>query len=73
MVPEEKREYKTVAHLLSALCLMCAANPEKVVDLLSNYLWVDEEIVEIKQALKDQGEEEWFDHMLKQFHNKDKK
>lgn len=44
------REYDTVAHLISALSSMCAAEPNKVVDLLTGYLWDEEEAGNIKAS-----------------------
>lgn len=43
-------EYKAVAHLVSALGFMSASNPDKIVDLLTGYLWDEEEAGEIKKS-----------------------
>ena len=48
---QELVEYKTIAHLVSILGLMCAASPDKIIDLLTGYLFDEEEAGQIKQAL----------------------
>jgi len=46
-------EYRTIAHLVEILALMCAASPEKIIELLTGYLFDEEEAALIEQALKD--------------------
>jgi len=53
---KEEREHKEIAHIVSILGLMCAAVPEKIIDLLEGYLFDEEEVGKIKQALKAQNE-----------------
>ena len=45
-------EYKVIAKAISILGLMCAADNAKIVDLLTGYLFNEEESGKIKQALK---------------------
>lgn len=47
---QQKREYETVWHLVSALAGMTAALPDKIVDTLTGYLWDEEEAGKIKAA-----------------------
>jgi hypothetical protein len=47
---DQQREYRTVSYLVSALANICAAPPNKIIDLLTGYLWDEEEAGEIKQA-----------------------
>ena len=46
----EQRSYETTAHLVTALACQCAAAPEKVIDLLTGYLWDAEEAVRLKET-----------------------
>jgi len=48
---QQLREYDIIKHLICALSLMCAASPNKVTDLLTGYLWDEEEAEFIKKAL----------------------
>jgi len=50
---KEEIEYHTIAHLVSVLAVMYAANPEKIIDLLAAYLFIEEEARDIKEILKD--------------------
>jgi len=52
MPTKEEIEHGTIAHLVEILALMCAANPEKIIELLTGYLWDEEEAAQIEQALK---------------------
>lgn len=45
------REYKTAKHLVDALATFCAADPDKVVELLTGYLWSEQEAAAIQAAL----------------------
>ena len=45
---QDAREYKTVKHMVAALATLCAGHPDKVVDLLTGYLWDEAEAVRIK-------------------------
>jgi len=47
---QEAREHKTVKHLVDALATLCAAHSDKVVDLLTGYLWDESEASSIKSA-----------------------
>jgi hypothetical protein len=47
---DQQREYRTVSYLVSALANICAAPPNKIIDLLTGYLWDEEEAGEIKMA-----------------------
>ena len=49
---QKEREYATVFHMVAALAGQCAGSPEKVVDLLTGYLWDEEEAGGIKEAGK---------------------
>lgn len=46
----EQRSYETTAHLVAALAGQCAGAPEKIVDLLTGYLWDEEEAVRLKNT-----------------------
>ena len=46
----EQRSYETTAHLVAALAGQCAGAPEKVIDLLTGYLWDEEEAVRLKNT-----------------------
>ena len=46
----EQLSYETTAHLVAALAGQCAAAPEKVIDLLTGYLWDAEEAVRLKET-----------------------
>ena len=49
---EEKREIKTIYLLISTLANMCAANEGKIIDLLTAYLWSEEEAGKLKQHIE---------------------
>ena len=44
-------EYKAIANAIEIITVMCAGNSEKVVDLLTNYLWDESEAAGIKKAI----------------------
>jgi len=46
----QEREYRTVSYLVSTLANMCAGSPNKIIDLLTGYLWDEEEAGKIKVA-----------------------
>jgi hypothetical protein len=46
-------EYSVIKNTLRILCVMCAANVDKVIDILTGYLWDEEEAGEIKSASGD--------------------
>jgi hypothetical protein len=46
----QQREYRTVSYLVSTLANVCAGSPNKVIDLLTGYLWDEEEAGRIKAA-----------------------
>ncbi len=52
--PAEQRSYEAVAHTVAALSFQCAAAPEKIIDILTGYLWDEEEagILKNTEALK---------------------
>lgn len=43
-------EYAVIKNLVRALAVICAANPEPIIDLLTGYLWDDEEAEGIKKS-----------------------
>jgi hypothetical protein len=47
---DQEREYRTVSYLVSTLANICVASPNKVIDLLTGYLWDEEEAGKIKVA-----------------------
>ena len=49
-------EYKTLAHLVSAIGVMCALNPEKIIELLEGWAWDEQEAGSIRAALKEESE-----------------
>jgi hypothetical protein len=44
----QEREYRSVSYLVSTLANMCAGSPNKIIDLLTGYLWDEEEAGKIK-------------------------
>lgn len=46
----QQREYRTVSYLVSTLANMCAGSPNQIIDLLTGYLWDEEEAGSIKIA-----------------------
>lgn len=46
----QERSYETAAHLVAALAGHCAGAPEKVIDLLTGYLWDEEEAARLKNT-----------------------
>jgi len=51
MTPEAKqRSYELTAHLVAALAGQCSGAPNKVIDLLTGYLWDSDEAERLKQA-----------------------
>jgi len=46
----QEREYRTVSYLISTLANICSGSPNKVIDLLTGYLWDEEEASKIKDA-----------------------
>lgn len=47
---ENKRDYKTVYLIIATLANLCAATEEKIIDLLTGYLWDEEEAGHIKRS-----------------------
>lgn len=45
-------EYAVIKNTVSILAVMCAANPNKIIDLLTGYLWDEEEAGAIKNTPK---------------------
>jgi len=48
---QQQREYDTIKHLLCALSLMCEGSPNRIIDLLTGYLWDIAEARELKESL----------------------
>lgn len=46
----EQRSYDLAAHLVAALACHCAGAPDKVIDLLTGYLWDEQEAVRLKAS-----------------------
>ena len=46
----QEREYRTASYLVSTLANMCAGSPNKIIDLLTGYLWDKEEADKIKNS-----------------------
>lgn len=46
------RDYKVIANCIETLSVICATNPDKVIDKLTGYGWDEEESVKIKAMLK---------------------
>jgi hypothetical protein len=40
---KKKDEYIIISNIVSMLAIFCAASPEKIIQLLTGYLWDDEE------------------------------
>ena len=51
----EQRSYEVTAHLVAALAGQCAGAPEKVIDLLTGYLWDADEAVRLKEYAAQQA------------------
>lgn len=47
---KEQIEHATIKNTVRTLSVMCAANEDKIVDLLTGYLWDEEEAGEIKKS-----------------------
>lgn len=47
---EQEREYRTVSYLVSTLANICEGSPNKIIDLLTGYLWDKEEAGAIKES-----------------------
>lgn len=45
----EKRQYKIIRNAISILTTLCCADTDKTIDLLTGYLWSEEEAGQIKQ------------------------
>ena len=54
---EKDIQYSVVSSLLSSLCTMCAGGKDKTIDLLTGYLWDEEEAGDIKRAPIDYWED----------------
>ncbi len=46
----EEVEYAVIKNLVTALAVLCAANEDKIISLLTNYLWDEEEAGEIRSS-----------------------
>jgi len=47
-----EQEYKIIGNCIKILATMCAADENKIIDLLSGYLWDEEEAGGIKLAIE---------------------
>ena len=50
---QEKREMAAVKSTVKTLAALCAADDEKIIDLLTGYLWDKEEAEKLKRASVD--------------------
>jgi len=48
MTRSHKAECYAIRNMINAIGVLCAADPEKIIDLLKDYLWTDDEVKEIK-------------------------
>ena len=46
----KEQEYAVINNTVSTLAVMCAGDTAKIIDLLTGYLWDEEEAGEIKDA-----------------------
>lgn len=49
---QQQNEYQVIANAILTISTMCAANPAKTIDLLTGYLFDEEEASDIKILLK---------------------
>lgn len=49
----EEQEYKVICHCVGILATMCAADETKIIEILTGYLWDEEEAGSIKRILAD--------------------
>ena len=47
---KQQVEYAVIKNLVRTLSVMCASNEDKVIDLLTGYMWDEEEAGEIKKS-----------------------
>ena len=47
----EERQYIVCAHAVGILAVTCASDPAKIVDMLTGYLWNEEEAGHIKREI----------------------
>jgi len=47
---QQEREYRTVNYIVTTLANICAGSTDKIIDLLTGYLWDEEEAGMIKEA-----------------------
>ena len=45
-----ERDYAVLINCINTISVTCAGSPEKIVDLLTGYLWDEEEAGEIKES-----------------------
>jgi hypothetical protein len=50
MMDEKDREYAVLANAVDTLSVVCAGNREMIIDLLTGYLWDEEEAGGIKES-----------------------
>lgn len=49
---QQKREYQIISRQIETMCILCDADPKVVVDLLTGYLWDEQEAGGIKDEFK---------------------
>jgi hypothetical protein len=49
---KKKYEYILICNVISTLAIICAASPEKIIRILTGYLWDEEEAFGIKETYK---------------------
>ena len=45
-------EHATISHVINILAVMCAGEPETIIDRLTGYLWDDDEACSIANCAK---------------------
>ena len=53
---EKQDTYRMARNLIDNLSILCAAHPDKIIDLLTPYLWDEEEAVNIKRTTNEVSE-----------------
>ncbi|MCP5019645.1 MAG: hypothetical protein GY938_30830 [Ketobacter sp.] len=48
----ERKQYRIAGCSITTLAVLCAADEDKIVDLLTGYLWDEEEAGQIKEAIE---------------------
>ncbi len=47
---KDEIEYAVIKNAVATLAVLCAGNEDKIIDLLTGYLWCEEEAGEIKES-----------------------